>query len=62
MTTQTIDHTVAPVVTLENEIECIAVRLSEMPDNDVIAFLERLVSKMRVRRAVERHSAVEAKN
>lgn len=52
---ETLDHTAPPIVTIEAEIESLAIRLSEFPDNDVIAFLEKLCAKMRVRRAVTRH-------
>lgn len=52
---ETLDHVVPPVVCLEAEVEALVIHLSELAGNDVIAFLERLTSKMRVRCAVERH-------
>jgi ubiquinone biosynthesis protein UbiJ len=50
------DHSVDSPVLLTAEIETLMIRLLEM-DPDAVTRLERLLSKMRVRRAVEKRLA-----
>lgn len=49
------DHCVDSATLLEAEIDALMTRLLEM-DPDAMTRLERMLSKMRVRRAVERHA------
>ena len=52
---EAIDHCSPPVVEIQAEIEALWFRLLELPDNDAMAFLDRLKIKGRVHNHVQRN-------